>query len=166
MQGPLPTLKCPFWFILLLSWKKYWKLLHLAFKRILFRLLTCWAEGKINSASGSWGYRSLLNIFNWDLNLTKSKEYLKICIMPRFLKNGSFWIVDKGSNTESYFLGFSDYNWNMSVASCCSWGFILNRAYKAEKIWPLLSSSHSSPGVPLLPFTLHLCGLSSGSLSC
>lgn len=125
-----------------------------------------WAEGKINSASGSWGFRSPLNIFNWDLNLTKSKEYLKICIMSWFLKNGGFWIVDQGSNTESHFLGFSDYNWNMSVASYCSWGFVLNRAYKAEKIWPLLSSSHSSPGVPLLLFTLHLCGLSSGSLSC
>lgn len=36
----------------------------------------------------------------------------------------------------------------MSVASCCSWGFVLNRAYKAGRISPLLSSSHSSSGYP------------------
>lgn len=37
----------------------------------------------------------------------------------------------------------------MSVASCCSWGFVLNRAYKAGRICPLLSSSHSSSRYPV-----------------
>lgn len=36
----------------------------------------------------------------------------------------------------------------MSVASCCSWGFVLNRADKAGRICPLLNSSHSSSGYP------------------
>lgn len=59
-------------------------------------------------------------------------------------ENGIFWIADRGSNTESYFLGFSDYSENISVASCCSWGLSSTELTRRRKIWPLLSSSDSS----------------------
>lgn len=112
----------------------------------------CWAEGKMSSASGPWGCRFLLNLFNRDCNLNKRKEYLKICMMPWFP------IKDRGvagmncRQGQQHCIIFPGIFWlqlkHVSGFLLLFGGFFLHRTHKAERIWPLPALFTPFPGYP------------------
>lgn len=119
----------------------------------------CWAEGKMSSASGPWGCRFLLNLFNRDSNLNKRKEYLKICMMPWFPIKDRGVVGMNCRQGQQHCIIFLGIFWlqlkHVSGFLLLFGGFFLHRTHKAERIWPLPSSLHSFPRVPCLLFTLH-----------